>query len=676
MKYFNIFFLLISQLNLSTNSFAFNVPAIEQILEEIVITHNDYVGNQNVNLNDLKKNIYLKKYDKALILFEEERGSVDVNINKSLINILLSDFSKSKFYLFKAKKNINKKTSQYLCEITEVVDSLIELHFLGEITKEKKSGLINMSRNPNIQKLIKIIVNFYKEKENEENIKILDQIENTKNFFLLKQNIKTEEENTFNNLYIKAVELRKSGNYQKAVQLFKKSISVYPINNTYANRWVMFELASIYFHIGDEEQFKKYLNEAETFFESKKINSAALYAKLLRAESLRMSDFVIQAEDLFFEVLNATLDSNRTKLNAISLLGIADTYRITGKISLSLKYYNLCKNIAYENKLTELLGPLYRGLGILYFRSGKYEVSKEALLKAKEYSNENMDYLTLAKTQISLGRLFLALGELGLSRREYESALILSQRSINPWIEVQVLTYLADLERMINHNPRSRVLYDKAIKIGNRIQDRAKVAMSLFGIGVLDKYEKKYDDALDKYREALSLYSSIDHLQGKAMSLLEIAETFSLTKEDLNAQEFFDEAIMLFEKIDDKYGLTKSWRKYARHFFRLKNYEASIAFAEKSYEISMKIKNDRETGKIEVLFSDIYHKLKKFDSAIEKLENASLLFFSQKDYLNLSIVYKKMSDLYGLLKKPKMEKLYRTKFLETQDMLAYGNVKK
>lgn len=671
MKKTKLFFIFVSHFFILSNCIAVAPIGTEALIEEFLIIKLENSDLPYEKILDIKEDLKNKNYLGVKKTLERDIKKIDFYIELSLLNILLCDFSNANKNLFNAKTLSNKNTPSFYEDIISATHSLISLYFSGELDDISSLKGSVFSSNPDLRLLWFSILHLYYPNDFPFRITDIEKMPNTVLSKKINDIVFHSESDNYIGLYYVGKKLSLSGKYFEALEILKKADASYKKGIwTYSRALISYELCKIYFHIGKQEEFEEEMKKLDHFFELKQFKEIPLYVKLLKAESLRMSDYVKESEILFFEALNSVYQTELTEVEILALIGIADIFRITGKISKSLRFYDRALKLVIHPSNNLYYGQIYRGMGILFLKKGNYNKALSYLILSKENSEELSDMLTLSKTLISIGRLYLALGELGKARREYEYALMISRKISNPWIEVQVLTYLADLERMINHNPSSKFLYKKAIEVGIKVNDRAKIAMSEFGLAVLSKYEEKYQEALSLYRKALSTYETIEHLQGKGMCYIEIGEVYSLLKDSKKADVFFKKAIMQFDAIEDKYGLVKSWRKYALHKFRYKNYSLSESYAEKAYTISSEISNEREKGKIEILLAQILIEGKEYSKALPRLENSINLFKRNSDYLNLSEAYKVFALVHKLLEENEKAKNYLEKSQDSINTLS------
>lgn len=614
-----------------------------------------------------------KNYKSVDRLMSRIKGSLRVNICKSINSILVSDINSAKKCLVDAQKFLNESSSHDDEELIQILGVIIDAHFRGLNRSQK----IFSVRDKNINENIKNLTSIYSINKN---VSICSRFFSG---FFEKIGCGFSHKFPSRQLYLqhfsRGQHLINQGKYAEALIEIRKAEETYPGQDiTYAKFWILYEKCRLLFHLGRSDDFKSLYDKLLQHSISKGYIVAQMYLKSLEAESLRMSDFVSEAETIFYEVLNFAQHRNYDELEIISLVGLGDTYRITGKVAQSEKFYERALLKARENSNEKYIGAIYRGLGILYFGRGEYKEAEKILKLASINAEKEDDYLTQNKVLINLGSLYLSAGDINAARASYERALLLSRETSNPWVEVQVLTYLADIERISTHNPEAIILYKKAIKIGENINDRAKIAMCKFGIGILEKYEKNFDAALIELTEAEIIYKQIDHKQGCGMCSLEMAEIYSQLQREEIAEELYVKAILIFGEIDDKYGLVKAWRKYSKHQLILQNQPQAMSFANKAFALAEEIKNHRELAKIEILYADIYMYEQLYSKAIERLESAISRFSQERDYLNLMTAYQKASLANSkcgysgrateLSKKSKLlrEKIFSKKTIDTQ----------
>ncbi len=375
-----------------------------------------------------------------------------------------------------------------------------------------------------------------------------------------------------------------------------------------------------------------------------------------------------QAISVFQEGLEvAKADSNQFWESEL-LSRIGQTYKLLGNQVQSLYFYQKSAKLDYIRDKRNCDSDDTTALGIAYGKlednQKKIETSQQAIAieqKSQNLSCELKIIITLADDYLNSGQTKLALDtyQRGLSiaralkARKKESELLRS-------IGYSYLINLKDYEQ-------SQSYYQKALSITQEIQDRESTSFVLFRLASIDKAQKRYPSAIDKYEQALKLTRELRNFSREVEILQAMSEIYTetnasqqaeslldrliaiakksrdpsllsdqanekiLNNEAKNALKLLQSAIAIARETGDKFEESRGLLALGNFHFSRSEYQQSLEVLRQSLLVAKQIKNRfLEAGNMFLIGTD-YGMLGENKQAIEYLNNALNLYREGKD---------------------------------------------
>jgi tetratricopeptide (TPR) repeat protein len=133
------------------------------------------------------------------------------------------------------------------------------------------------------------------------------------------------------------------------------------------------------------------------------------------------------------------------------------------------------------------------------------------------------------------------------------------------------------------HNENGRIkdcltYYTKALKIRTEINDEEGIGGSLMNIGVIYKYQKSYDLALDNYNKALEIFKKLNNETMIGYLLNNIGSIYKEKEQYSLAKQMFFESLVLHEKTGDLRGLMIDNSNLGGVFAKENNLEKALEY--------------------------------------------------------------------------------------------------
>ncbi|MBX0313091.1 MAG: tetratricopeptide repeat protein [Sulfurihydrogenibium sp.] len=206
----------------------------------------------------------------------------------------------------------------------------------------------------------------------------------------------------------------KNGDLEKAMELAKQLVEVYPNN---FSSWHC--LGEVYYSVGDTEKAFESFNKAKELASSKEeLVNVYLYMGEILIDTDRLDDALMY----FNRAL--TLAEYVNKGVAYILSRIADVYFRKGEFEESLKYYDEAfKAGEAENADEEFMVGVINNLSVVLTKLGYYKDAIELLKDLLTLGTVSDNLFLTCISEINLGTVYLATGNKNAAKRYLKSAL-------------------------------------------------------------------------------------------------------------------------------------------------------------------------------------------------------------------------------------------------------------
>ncbi len=242
---------------------------------------------------------------------------------------------------------------------------------------------------------------------------------------------------------------------------------------------------------------------------------------------------------------------NITKAEALIKLGrLADGESLLKKIKSSLTEE---KNQSYYSAL------IATNYGSLFLNQGRFDLGIEELEKAiKLFEADNRSgSLEAAEALSYLGNLYMAAGKYQQADEQLQMVLTIRTEKLPEAHELIAASY-NDLGLVYTQLDVNKAFdyYEKSLAIYEKLHggDHPKLAIANTNLGVLNRSEKLYGDAVVYFESALKIWGEIytQPHPNKALVLMNLGQTYSSMGNAKTALEFYEKARDMYEASQGK----------------------------------------------------------------------------------------------------------------------------
>ena len=313
------------------------------------------------------------------------------------------------------------------------------------------------------------------------------------------------------------------------------------------------------------------------------------------------------------EALQLLKGKNAPVQQGLILDGIGDVYSSSGDFQKAINYHKQSRILFYQAGAMTL-ESLTIGTIISIYRNfiGDYQQAliyiEEALTLDRKAGDKEQEASTLNKK----GDIYIRQGDYQLALDAYNQALEI-ERSItqNPRAEARTLRNIALLYNFLGDNKLCISNYNQALNIYRKLDNKKEQAITLNYIGNIYQSNRKFDEALESYYQALGLFNKEDYQ-------FEIVMRWGLAKTYRDKNDYFK----AFEAANRALELSKQYN-YSFQETASIGIIGSIYLAEGDYKNAL-------DNYAKALVS--YRKTGLLNKEAETLNTISIAYSSQKEY--------------------------------------------
>jgi CHAT domain-containing protein/uncharacterized protein HemY len=258
------------------------------------------------------------------------------------------------------------------------------------------------------------------------------------------------------------------------------------------------------------------------------------------------------------QLVDASLSQSKNKLGlqikkaeALIRLGkLADAETLLKQLQPSTSQE---KNALYYKALIEM------NYGALYMNQNRYDLAIKELQQAisdLEQDNRSAS-LEAAEVLAYLGNVYRSTGKYVQAEEQLQHALTIREEKLPATHELIAASYndmglvytQLDVDKAFDYYEKALVIYEKL-----HGADHPKIAITNTNLGVLNRSEKLYGDAVNYFESALKIWEKIyaQPHPNKALVLMNLGQTYSSMGNQQAALEFYEKARVMYESSQGK----------------------------------------------------------------------------------------------------------------------------
>jgi tetratricopeptide (TPR) repeat protein len=319
---------------------------------------------------------------------------------------------------------------------------------------------------------------------------------------------------------------------------------------------------------------------------------------------------------IFFAITLKSLGQDATKIDSLKfalkekvntssekltiLFQLSEFLEDDENYSEAIKYKIRELQIHKENSSDSLAARAQEKIGVMFYKTGNYDVSAEYFLESLNYFEKTNDKLLVAQITGNLANVYTridnyvrAIEYLNRARKIYENTPGLSNNS------------LAGLYVNLGLAHAGNKTYDTAMEYYEKslglIQghDNYLYEASIYNnMGEVYFELQQFELAYENYEKALDFFTKINNKRGMGSTLSNLAKVQIEKREYSRAVELANKALIYFEEIDAKFFIVDVQNQLGEAYKKSNNYEKSLMHFEQYIKLLEELKGTEITERI------------------------------------------------------------------------------
>ncbi len=169
--------------------------------------------------------------------------------------------------------------------------------------------------------------------------------------------------------------------------------------------------------------------------------------------------------------------------------------------------------------------------------------------------------------------------------------------------------------------------YEKALSIYQKMSDLTGQAKTLNNLAFTDQYLSQFGKAIEVYQQALPLFQQLHDLNGEANVLTRLGIAHWSLSQNKKAIEYYQKALPLFQQIHDRDGEAYVLLNLGNIYESPWEYNKAIEYYQKALSLFQQTQNHLQEANTLMNFGNIYYNERfQYLNAIEYYQKALLIF--------------------------------------------------
>ncbi|ASF47495.1 tetratricopeptide repeat protein [Methylovulum psychrotolerans] len=216
--------------------------------------------------------------------------------------------------------------------------------------------------------------------------------------------------------------------------------------------------------------------------------------------------------------------------------------------------------------------------------------------------------------------------------------------------EVAALTayWQAKLDILYNRFSSAQVLLQQALK---QRTNNIVMAHCMFVLGEVHYYLSEYDQALDCYQKALSIFRQTKNGLSETNCIKAIGDVYFILNEHAQAMSHYQQTLPVYQKTGRRLGEANCIQAISKVHYALAEYEQAMGRYRQALLIYQEIKERLGEAGCILGLGDLYCALAKYDQAETDFNQALEIYQQAKSHLGAANCLRALGRLYGLQKR-------------------------
>ncbi|MFN3969438.1 ATP-binding protein [Flavobacterium sp.] len=212
------------------------------------------------------------------------------------------------------------------------------------------------------------------------------------------------------------------------------------------------------------------------------------------------------------------------KAKALSQLSLY--YMIIGKYEES---FNLAQKsiFLFEKSKNETgIAEVKYNLAGFYYKTNNYQMSVVNLVDALIIFKKTNDYHFISKCEKALGTVYEFINDEQNAIQCYKNAIKAAKKIADTNLETNAYNNLSGIYLKNGQLNAANEIIEKSIAIKHQNNDLRGLAFAIYGKGKVDFYQKKYDSAIENFKQSIAIHEKMGENLGLAMANYKLAKLY------------------------------------------------------------------------------------------------------------------------------------------------------
>jgi tetratricopeptide (TPR) repeat protein len=257
-----------------------------------------------------------------------------------------------------------------------------------------------------------------------------------------------------------------------------------------------------------------------------------------------------QAQELFEKAFCMAEDLDNKSIPTEVLVGlnqgIGDVFHFRSEYDKALRYY---ETAAKSESHPHRRSALYRKMGKLMEKSGRYDAAREYLQKGLDELKEDYDLKEAGRSYAALCLVYYRLGDLDTAAELGNLAHLMNERNQDKLGSAQAHNNLGIVMAKRGDPVSAEIHYESARRIWEEMGDRYGLASCCNNLGLLANDQKNWSGAIEHFRKSENLFLALNNRHGLARVYDNLSQVYYQKDEVEKAQEYLEKGLEIMAEI-------------------------------------------------------------------------------------------------------------------------------
>lgn len=304
------------------------------------------------------------------------------------------------------------------------------------------------------------------------------------------------------------------------------------------------------------------------------------------------------------------------------LLGIGSIYKAHGVFQLAERMYNEVLTFAERFENAELLAEALLRRGEVYSRQGKWRESNDDLERSRNLLMKNQDTDSLARLENILGTSLAEQGLLQQANDRFSRALRNSERSSQKMLSAMISMNIGIIQNILGNWDEALNNYHRALTLFEVAGDMTKAAELHHNMGMSYLSKGNFANASREFEKSLEYSSNLHHPSLTGLAKLGKANVHYRSGDLALALALCNQALENFTTSEDRLGIADAYKVKGMILRELKEYDLAEAHFQSSLRINEEYANLLNLGETYYEMGIMGKQRRRSDAAVAAFSNA------------------------------------------------------